>query len=126
MNLRFKFFDSEKKEWFKPTYKPLNDLHLSGNGDVYNVTQEQENGPIKSTLVTQHIKVSQYTGIRDCNQQKYYTGSLVKFKSGQTGVLSLLPNGPHIEFDGSEVESVTEKELREAENVGHIFDKDGK
>lgn len=130
MNLRFMFFDTEKKEWFKPTYKPLNDLFITGNGDVYHVQQVQEHVQDSKTelkIVTAIYKVAQYVGTRDENQNKYYTGSRVDLGDGKIGTLTYTPDGLYMDYDG-DIERITEKQLKEGKVVGHIFEteKDGR
>lgn len=118
MNLRFMFFDTEKKEWFKPTYKPLNDLLITGNGDIYHVTEDEDKKPTLK-MVTPLYKAVQYVGVRDENQAKYYVGSLVQYAK-KIGVLTYMPNGLCLDFDGDMIE-ISEKELRATRCVGHIF-----
>lgn len=125
MNLRLIFFDTEKKEWFKPSYKPLSDLFVTGNGDVYHVQQLQEHVQDSKTelkIVTAIYKVAQYVGTRDENQIKYYTGSLVDLGDRKIGTLTYTPDGLYLDYDG-DIERVTEKQLKNGKVVGHIFEK---
>lgn len=125
MNLRFQFFNTETKEWFKPKYKPLSDLLLTGNGDIYHV-QEEANGPqqIDTTLniVNPLYKVAQYVGVRDENQNKYLTGSIVQTPDGKVGVLNYAPNGLYLQI-GDDIDPISELMLRASKIIGHSFEK---
>ena len=125
MNLRFKFLNTETKEYFKPNYKPYHDLLITGNGDIYEVKTEQEHvQDFKTTfrLVTQHYQAIQYTGLRDQNQNKLFIGSIMKFPDGSVGVLIwwgdklAIGSGPIDNYTA--IDEVTEKELRASDLIG--------
>lgn len=139
--VKVRVWDKLEKKFYQTkisrnTLSDCTELLMSQEGEIY--IRERENGVEKLTheknleFEKRFIK-DLYVGIRDNNDKKYFFNDIVKFTHKQRsgppthsfGVLVWfgdklgIGSGPINDYTA--IDSITERELRECENVGNIY-----
>lgn len=146
LNIKFRVFDRLKNQFFTNISQRnghVSELFLSQEGEIYlherdeagdRLTHEKDlfgyYGEKKNGDKLPRFERNLYTGCRDSNQKKYFFNDIVCFINKDTGQRSygvLIWYGDRLCIGSGEIEnyhaidSISEKELRETEHAGNIY-----
>lgn len=105
---KFRVWDIEKKEWYKPTYKAymkeLHDIHIDLDGSllIRTINESGKYVTIHESMFEGRYELLQSTGLKDINGKEIFEGDILKYRD-EYRVVEM--------YDGAWVARTGEKQL---------------